>query len=394
MSDLPLSNLTPEQRRAFQTHLNDLYDDYQDQLAALLSDAKVMVPNSTYDDGEPLANARAMLDEYARQANVIAHDYYRNVRDAWAEATGTELPPYEEAQVSSDRAAWQVFGGYSDTDFNGLKFTDVINGRARSGLTMDDLWARKTDGWGDREWAEFAAEMINEAIRLSTRLTAERDPSRPKYARVPSRKACAFCLMLASRGFAYWDEKSAGGLGNTYHAHCTCSIIPSWGKTQINGYDPDSYRKMYEEAKESAGKAAKGKNGYRHALEILRRKHPRAVSDGVLETSRPWPDDVVRPNEQIWKHIFDGHKAGANVPNKTHFPQEWDDEKIKWAVMETICAPDDISNSSDGMIQHRRKLIESEYIEVYLKKRRKTKGRLGVESAYPMTEHQRRRLGK
>lgn len=39
---------------------------------------------------------------------------------------------------------------------------------------------------------------------------AARDPLRPKWARVPSgTETCQFCLMLASRGFAYTSEKSA-----------------------------------------------------------------------------------------------------------------------------------------------------------------------------------------
>ena len=33
-ANLPLNNLTPQQRQAFQTHLDDLWDDYQDALAA------------------------------------------------------------------------------------------------------------------------------------------------------------------------------------------------------------------------------------------------------------------------------------------------------------------------------------------------------------------------
>ena len=34
-TNLPLDNLSPAQRQAFQTHLDDLWDDYQDMLADL-----------------------------------------------------------------------------------------------------------------------------------------------------------------------------------------------------------------------------------------------------------------------------------------------------------------------------------------------------------------------
>ena len=58
---------------------------------------------------------------------------------------------YEPSQVSADRAFWQIVGGYNSTDHVGLKFVDVINHRSRAGLTMDDLWAMKTDGYGQDE---------------------------------------------------------------------------------------------------------------------------------------------------------------------------------------------------------------------------------------------------
>lgn len=167
-NSLPLNNLSPTQRKAFDAHLNDLWDDYQDQLSDLINEAKTMVPNALYDeDGE--ASARALLEDYARQANIIANDYYRNVRDAWAEAADIQLPAYTESQVTSDRALWQVAGGFNSTDFAGLKFTDVINGRSHAGLTMDDLWAMKTQGYGDADWAGLAKDIINATTRLTTR---------------------------------------------------------------------------------------------------------------------------------------------------------------------------------------------------------------------------------
>ena len=70
---------------------------------------------------------------------------------------------------------------------------------------------------------------------------SKHDPSKPRYARVPSgAKTCAFCAMLASRGFVYASEDKAGALGQ-YHKDCDCEIIPSWDRKnpKIEGYDPD-----------------------------------------------------------------------------------------------------------------------------------------------------------
>ena len=271
-NSLPLNNLSPTQRKAFDAHLNDLWDDYQDQLSDLINEAKTMVPNALYDeDGE--ASARALLEDYARQANIIANDYYRNVRDAWAEAADIQLPAYTESQVTSDRALWQVAGGFNSTDFAGLKFTDVINGRSHAGLTMDDLWAMKTQGYGDADWAGLAKDIINATTRLTTRFNVQQDPSRPRYARVPQGKTCAFCTMLASRGFVYASEDTAGKW-HKYHHDCDCKIVPTWGETRIDGYDPEKLYDMWKDASKEGGSLSE-------KLARMRRQHPDELTDGV-----------------------------------------------------------------------------------------------------------------
>lgn len=73
------------------------------------------------------------------------------------------------------------------------------------------------------------------------------DPIKPRYARVPTgAETCDFCIMLASRGFVYHSETSAGML-NHWHANCDCRIVPGFGKNpQVDGYDPDEWYAMYE----------------------------------------------------------------------------------------------------------------------------------------------------
>jgi hypothetical protein len=47
------------------------------------------------------------------------------------------------------------------------------------------------------------------------------------WARITGHNPCAFCAMLASRGFAYTSKKRAGAL-EAYHPNCHCSIICRW----------------------------------------------------------------------------------------------------------------------------------------------------------------------
>lgn len=67
-----------------------------------------------------------------------------------------------------------------------------------------------------------------------------------RFARVPMGvTTCDFCIMLASRGFAYLSEESAGE-HDQYHPNCDCRIVPNYEDGSLEGYDPVAYRRIHE----------------------------------------------------------------------------------------------------------------------------------------------------
>ena len=83
------------------------------------------------------------------------------------------------------------------------------------------------------------------------------DPKGPRFARVPTgSETCEFCIMLASRGFVYRSEKSAGALDH-YHANCDCRIVASFDADTVEGYDPDD---LYLRWKDPEGWEEKHRN--------------------------------------------------------------------------------------------------------------------------------------
>lgn len=81
----------------------------------------------------------------------------------------------------------------------------------------------------------------------------EREPGRVRFARIPRGSksypdGCPFCRMLASRGFVYLSELTAGGVDpNHYHDDCQCMVVPSWGPGSVEGYNPHDYDEGYRE---------------------------------------------------------------------------------------------------------------------------------------------------
>lgn len=347
-ASLTLDNLNPAQRKAFDTHLNDLWDDYQDALADLIIEAKTMVPNSLHLGDDPTSEVRRQLEEYADRAGLIARDYYRSVRAAWAEAAGIGMPDYQEALVSSDRAFWQIVGGYNDTMHVGAKFTDVINHRTHAGLTMDDLWASNTAGYTEADWARLAKDVINETARLTGRLTARNDPTGPRYARVPQGKTCAFCTMLASRGFVYASEDTAGKW-HKYHSDCDCRITPSWGETTIDGYDPDKLYAMYSGARKAAETAGDG-NDLSTVLSWMRSEFPADLTDG----SRFAPDMRIPRGSKLERQLGEVYTRTINqLLNRTEHKATarlWAKYAAQYDIKETRLAQGAYFSPTDGGI--------------------------------------------
>lgn len=81
-----------------------------------------------------------------------------------------------------------------------------------------------------------------------------RDPSRPRFARVPVGKTCAWCLMLASRGPVYRSAESAGAAGQYHGGHCDCQPVPSWdqGNDLPPSYDEGELYGLYDRARADA----------------------------------------------------------------------------------------------------------------------------------------------
>lgn len=69
---------------------------------------------------------------------------------------------------------------------------------------------------------------------------------------------CAFYITLASRGWQYASKRVLKGNHATHiHANCNCQFAIRFdGKSGVAGYDPDKYRRLYDNAE---GRSSKDK---------------------------------------------------------------------------------------------------------------------------------------
>ncbi|KFI65750.1 hypothetical protein BCUN_0245 [Bifidobacterium cuniculi] len=295
LNDLKAS---PGREQEFQALLDKLYKDYVDELDLMVEEAADEIETAVE---RGLVDRRQIVTDWTQTAAQRADDYYQAVREAWKEYAGVDMPPLDSyGLVDVNSALWETQSQLVNERYIGMRYQDAINGHTKYGVTMQDLWP-SMENIDDAQ--QFIADMMRNSARLQTMHDMRHDPTRPRWARVPSgAKTCAFCMMLASRGFAYLSDETAGRGGSRYHADCDCKVIPSWGRQTLKGYDVERYQTWYQDGVAGAGAGA----GENLILKVMRRAHPGDMTDGVFpKPDIAWSTKQIMPKQYELKRLSD-----------------------------------------------------------------------------------------
>lgn len=191
----------------------------------------------SWDDRRAAVDALVALVEdmvavYGDNAATIAAAFY----DDLAEAAGAALDPARLADRPDGEAVGKAIG-----------------------YATAAVWEVGEDGSYAPVGQDVLSAVVHKALGLVDRqanATIEANAARDHvmYARVPtSAHPCAFCAMLASRGFAYTSEHSATfrSSGGLYHDGCRCRAVPSFDGEGLEGYDEDGYYQDFHAADEA-----------------------------------------------------------------------------------------------------------------------------------------------
>ena len=208
------------------------WSDYADRLSRLNTKAGQLMRAyleryGAEDTPALIAYASALVDKYGEGSAELACQMY----DAMAEAAGLTLP-------AAEPAAPAAYG----------EVAKAVNGTKHSPALLQSAVSR----------------LVKQAGADTTLQNAIRDGA--EFAWIPHGDTCAFCLMLASRG---WQKAGKRTLKNGHaehiHANCDCEYAVRFStSTTVAGYDPEQYLAAYE--------SAEGRT-YQEKLNSLRRAH-------------------------------------------------------------------------------------------------------------------------
>ena len=183
-------------------------------------------------------------------------------RDLVIQALAAVMPTYTTmaAQASADfydaareLVVGEKMGAKAISDYDQAKTAGAVRGFVRFVL-RDDVQT-----FNDQVLQRIDYEMKRSA-NMSVVENGRRDPKSVRYARVPTgAETCDFCLMLASRGFVYQSEGTAGA-GHT-HSACDCRCVPGWDGMEVEGYDPRSIYDRWQDAIDAKAEERAERNG-------------------------------------------------------------------------------------------------------------------------------------
>lgn len=158
--------------------------------------------------------AYAIVNKYGEASAALSAEMY----DAVAILEGRYTAPAEIAQIAS----------YGDV-------AKTVNGVLKTSENTEEL-------------ASAVSRWVKMAGADTTLQNAMRDGA--QFAWIPYGETCAFCITLASRGWQYASRNTLkNGHAEHIHSNCDCQYAIRYSpQTTIEGYDPDAYLSMYQNA--------------------------------------------------------------------------------------------------------------------------------------------------
>ena len=169
---------------------------------------------------------------------------------------------------------------------------------------------------------DFISSTVGRAVKQSGADTMLKNASRDgaEFAWIPSGDTCPFCLVLASRGWQKASKKTANGNHAEHiHTNCNCQFAIRFNKnTNVEGYDPEEYQKMYYEAAGNTPKekinTLRAKQRAEKAKELAKlSQNDKIIIERMYSEAKGYADDKFDRKTQLFSHSEDIAAVNPNL---------------------------------------------------------------------------------
>ena len=170
--------------------------------------------------------------------------------------------------------------------------------------------------------------------------SVKRDPAKPRWARrMQGRETCGWCRMLASRGFIYKTEDTAGASHAWGHDRCDCEAVPDFSFTEeqftAQIVETEYLYNQYLDVRSRIDSLAptdseivaewdRSMVNYREIRKQLAKERSGATLDGTLQ-QRDWDKRRREVLERLELEFPDGYVGTRRLPprNPAQAPPDW-----------------------------------------------------------------------
>ena len=224
-----------------------------------------------------------------------------SISSKYAEASSALAAEMYEAIANAENVKVQTAELSADVEFG--QIAKAINGALKHS-TNDD----------------FVSSPVGRAVKQAGADTMLKNASRDgaEFAWIPAGDTCPFCLVLASNGWQRASKKTTNGNHAEHiHTNCDCQFAIRFDKnSQVEGYDPSVYQKMYYDAE---GKNSKEKLKYLQA-QYRQEKKNKDLKYKLSDNEGPFKTYDNRRNEDK-KSVIKPHNIIENL-NETSVGQK------------------------------------------------------------------------
>ena len=176
--------------------------------------------------------AYGLSTKYGEASAALSAEMY----DALAELSGVTVPTAIPAETASYSEVAKIVNGIIKNTNNGKIVAQGIGRlvkRAGTDTILSNAYRDRPKGKGSK-----------------------RRHSGAQVAWIPYGDTCPFCIMLASKGWQNQTEWGANSHSEHIHANCDCTYAVRFNDSvKFDGYDPDKYKKIYDDAEGSTREA-------------------------------------------------------------------------------------------------------------------------------------------